>query len=208
MDQLSIAVHLSKKFEANLLQTAAIVVPVVIEKLRKGKFYQLEVLMNLFQRLQPEFHFKHADEFVAIFETLTDAVNQPNGVLLRWSNPLMVMVLSLDVLYKLKDQFRSLALRANAVCDKMRKTFIKIYENYYEPEKVEILLSQKDVDGKTVLQYISDLKFYEFLQINHVNRIVNGQWNSKADVGGSLFEMSTSYDLCCRNKLRFKEDRE
>ena len=90
----------------------------------------------------------------------------------------------------------------------MRDTFMKIYENYYEPEKVEILLKQKDFDGKTVLQYISDLKLFEFLQINHVNRIVNGLWNSKADVGGSLFEMSTSFDLCCRNKLRFKEDTE
>ena len=86
----------------------------------------------------------------------------------------------------------------------MRDTFMKIYENYYEPEKVEILLKQKDFDGKTVLQYISDLKLFEFLQINHVNRIINGLWNSKADVGGSLFEMSTSFDLFCRNKLRFK----
>ena len=118
------------------------------------------------------------------------------------------MALSLDVLYKVQNQFRSLSLRANAVCDKMRETFIKIYESYYEPEKVEILLGQKDTRGKTVLQYISDLKFFEFLQINHVNRIVNGQWNSKADIGGSLFEMSTSFNLFCRNKLRFKEDRE
>ena len=88
----------------------------------------------------PEFHFKHADELIAIFETLSKAVNQPNGILLRWSNPLMVMVLSLDILYKVRDQFRSLSLRASAVIDAMQGTFIKIYENYYEPEKVEVLL--------------------------------------------------------------------
>lgn len=60
----------------------------------------------------------------------------------------------------------------------------------------------------SVLQHISQLKFFEFLQINHVNRIVNGQWNSKADIGGSLFEMSTSFELFCRNKLRYREDSE
>ena len=52
----------------------------------------------------------------------------------------MVMVLSLDILYKVRDQFRSLSLRASAVIDAMQGTFIKIYENYYEPEKVEVLL--------------------------------------------------------------------
>ena len=85
---------------------------------------------------------------------------------------------------------------------------MKIYDNFGDPEKIEILLRQKDFEGKTVLQYINDLKFFEFLQINHVNRIVNGLWNSKTDVGGSLFEMSTSFDLFCRNKLRYLEDRE
>ena len=105
---MSIAVHISRVFEANLLECAAIVVPPLILKLRKSKFYQLEVLLNMIQRLLPEFHFKHADELIAIFETLSKAVNQPNGILLRWSNPLMVMVLSLDILYKVRDQFRSL----------------------------------------------------------------------------------------------------
>ena len=62
-------------------------------------------------------------------------------MLLRWSNPLMVMVLSLDILERLAGQFRSLSLRANAVSDHIREMFINIYENYYEPEKIEILLN-------------------------------------------------------------------
>lgn len=156
----------------------------------------------------PEFNFRNADELLAIFESLEEAAMKPDGVALRWSNPLMVMVLSLDILYVIKKQFRSLTLRVNDVIDKVRSSFIKIYENYEDPEKLEILLKQKDLDGKTVLQYINDLKYFDFLQINHVNRIVNGLWNSKTDVGGSLFEMSTSYDLCCRNKLRYLEDKE
>ena len=125
--------HLSRVFEANLLQCAAKVVPPVIKKLRDSKFSQLEILLTLLQKLQPEFHFKHADDLIAIFETLQQAVKKPNGIILRWSNPLMVMVMSLDLIYKVRDQFRSLSLRAAAISDNMRETFIQIYENFYEP---------------------------------------------------------------------------
>lgn len=59
-----------------------------------------------------------------------------------------------------------------------------------------------------MLQYVNDLKFFEFLQINNVNRIVNGLWNSKTDIGGSLFEMSTSFNLLCRNRVRYLDDKE
>ena len=41
-----------------------------------------------------------------------------------------------------------------------------------------------------------------------MNRIISGRWNSKTDIGGSLFEMSTSYNLLCRNKLKYLDDKE
>ena len=48
----------------------------------------------------------------------------------------MVMVLSLDVLYKIRDSFRSLSIRVNSVTDQITSTYIQIYENYYDPERV------------------------------------------------------------------------
>lgn len=49
---------------------------------------------------------------------------------------------------------------------------------------------------------------YKFLQINMVNRIVSGMWESKIDIGGSVFEIATSYDLTFGNELEFQEDTE
>ena len=77
-----------------------------------------------------------------------------------------------------------------------------------QPEKIESLLKQKDVKGVTVLQFLSELKMYRFLQINHINRIVSGMWRSKTDIGGSVFELSTSYNLTFINKLEHLEDNE
>lgn len=59
-----------------------------------------------------------------------------------------------------------------------------------------------------MLQYIADLKMYRFLQNNHVNRIVSQMWDSKTDIGGSMFDCATSYHLAVVNKVRYQEDSE
>ena len=49
---------------------------------------------------------------------------------------------------------------------------------------------------------------YRFLQINHINRIVNQMGASKTDIGASVFDLSTSYYLVTKNKLHSQEDGE
>ena len=49
---------------------------------------------------------------------------------------------------------------------------------------------------------------HRFLQINHVNRIVSSMWRSKTDIGGSIFDLATSYDLSLVNETGFQEDNE
>jgi hypothetical protein len=71
-----------------------------------------------------------------------------------------------------------------------------------------MMLKQHDIHGNTVLGYISKLKQFNFLQINHINRIVNQMWESKTDIGGSMFDLSTTYYLTCTNKLSYQEDNE
>ena len=73
--------------------------------------------MLIIQKLQSELNFKDADQLLGIFEELKGQVLKEDGVLLRWSNPLMVMVLGLDILENLKKQFRSLSLRITEVTD-------------------------------------------------------------------------------------------
>lgn len=53
---------------------------------------------------------------MTVIEKLAGKIEDEDA-LLRWSNPLMVMVLSLDVLYKIKSSFRSLSIRVTSVTD-------------------------------------------------------------------------------------------
>ena len=85
---------------------------------------------------------------------------------------------------------------------------ISVLQQMHRPKEIELMLKQEDIRGKSVLQYIADLKLYKFLQINHVNRIINQMWESKTDIGGSVFDLSTSYYLLFNNSLNFKEDSE
>ena len=87
---------------------------------------------------------------LSIFEPLQSIVMSENSAALKWSNPLMVVVLSLDILYKLQNMFRSLSIRITGVCEKVQKASVKIYSNYEDPEKMEVLLRQKDLEGKAV----------------------------------------------------------
>ena len=111
----------------------------------------------------------------------------------------MWLVLITDILKNLCEQFRSLDLRINFVREQIQEKFIAIYENLYEPDKIETLLTQQDINGVTVLQYLARLKMHRFMQINHVNRIVSSMWRSKTDIGGSVFDLATSYDLTVVN---------
>lgn len=129
-------------------------------------------------------------------------------VMTQATNPLMLYVLTIDLLQKLAKQFRSLRLRILDIEDKINENMVAIYSKIFMPDQVEALLKQRDIDGVSVLEYMSELKLYKFLQINQINRIVSGMWHSKTDVGSSVFTLATSYDLVYRNKLRFKEDRE
>ena len=88
-------------------------------------------------------------------------------------NPLMVMVLVTDILIELQKQFRSLALRIDFVKENLHNDMISVLQQIHRPKEIELMLKQEDIRGKSVLQYIADLKLYKFLQINHVNRIIN-----------------------------------
>ena len=62
-----------------------------------------EIKLSLLQRLQPRFHFRHADQLVKILETAkTDAFRPDGGNILRQSNPLMWLVLVTDILTKMR----------------------------------------------------------------------------------------------------------
>ena len=207
--KMSLAMHIITTYTSILLQSSGQVVKTLLMRLEKDNYAQLEAYLMIVQYLQPEFHFDHAEKFVSVIEGLKAAVLRPKGVMLKWSNPLMIMVLLADVLEKIRLEFSSLNLRVVLVKGELVTLFTSICNNYGLPDRANVLLRQRGWYGtNTVLEYISALYLFDFLQLKHVNRVVGQMWQGKSDVGGSVFSMSTSYQLLFKNEIRFKEDRE
>ena len=122
------------------LRNSSLVIKTLLGGLEAANYMNLEIYLLIIQKLQSELRFEDANKMLTLFENLKSEVIKEDSVSLRWSNPLMVMVLSLDILKNLKQQFRSLSLRINEVTDNVRKSFVDIYENFDSPEKLEVLL--------------------------------------------------------------------
>ena len=50
----------------------------------------------------------------------------------------MVMVLLLELLVKLSNKFRSLSIRIMALYDASSDMYVQVYEEYLDPEKIQI----------------------------------------------------------------------
>ena len=107
--------HMVTLYESILLQMADQVLPSLLSALQKESYVNMETNMTVVQHLVPSFQFNHAEVIVDNLERLMEKIEQ--NAFLAWSNPLMVMVLTLDVLFKLRGSHGSLSLRINSVCD-------------------------------------------------------------------------------------------
>ena len=102
LDEDAIALHMSTHFESLLLRSTGTVVPIILSKMQKDPSQVNEINMSLLQRLQPRFHFRHADQLVHLLEYAKSEAFKPDGNMLRFSNPLMWLVLTTDILMKMR----------------------------------------------------------------------------------------------------------
>jgi len=96
-----IALHVVLNYDSILKQEADCIMDAVLRKLRDTSLKHMEYLMNLMLMLVSEARFHHAEEFVNILETAgeTDKSHIFNvDTIISWSNPIMVLVLTVDVL--------------------------------------------------------------------------------------------------------------
>ena len=81
-DEDAIALHMSVHFTSLLRRSTGLVVPILLSKMQKDPTEVSEVKLSLLQRLQPNFHFKHADLLVHILETVKNDAFKPEGSIL------------------------------------------------------------------------------------------------------------------------------
>ena len=82
-----------------LRRAVATIVPPLLSKISKDPSNFNEVHLWLLLQLQPKFHFKHAFTFIELLEEndVKNKLFQQDGLMLKMSNPLMVLVLATDI---------------------------------------------------------------------------------------------------------------
>ena len=65
---------------------------------------------------------------VAILEQFINSAFKVDGIILKQSNPLMLVVLVTYLMHKIRKQFRSLNVRIDFVNDKFQETVANIYD--------------------------------------------------------------------------------
>ena len=71
---------------------------------------------------------KHAELLIQLLEKATADGFKSDGNIMRATNPLMLFVLTTDIMLKLKERFRSLAFRIDFIYSKFEEKFVVIYE--------------------------------------------------------------------------------
>lgn len=144
LDSKGMALHLITQFEDIILTDADTMISALLRKISDDGFKQLEIHLTLVSILLPEFSFLHTEEFLNILEKSAEQSEEDElfskGNVIRWSNPLMVMALSVEILSNLNEEFRSLSLRLSKVREDIITTFVGIYSEFYFPDEVEVLL--------------------------------------------------------------------
>ena len=84
--------------------------------------------MTLLSTLKTKFYFRHAEILIKLLEKATEDGFKSDGNIMRATNPLMVFVITTDIMVELKERFRSLALRIDFVYQKFEAKFLAIYE--------------------------------------------------------------------------------
>lgn len=103
------------KYESALLRSSALVIPVLLESLRKTDGGLTEIKLTMLQIFDQSLLFRHADAVVSIFETENRKAFQLTGFVVNNLNPLMIFVKLTDILETISKRFRSLTLRINFI---------------------------------------------------------------------------------------------
>ena len=74
---------MSNQFVSVLLRNTGQIVPHILNIMQKDPTSVTEVKLSLLQRLQPRFHFRHADQLVHILEIAKTEDLKPEGNVLR-----------------------------------------------------------------------------------------------------------------------------
>lgn len=111
------------------------------------------------------------------------------------ANPLLNMCLLYEFLFLLTKKFFSLSYTCRQMMDQVKIMIIEYINSVDDENFLTTVMLEKDFIGRDSLQIAVDLELLDLIQAPKVEAVIKRIWNSEYDTSGSLFEMSTPFQI-------------
>lgn len=131
----------------------------------------MEQKLYLMQKFHPFFFYRHADEFLRVWEAKWQ--EEPKESFATFNiNPVKVCVLVIDVVIKTQLAFKIADMRCKKIREEMETISENIIKSFQSSDELKLVLKQADLHGKDPLWYIAEHNIYSILGSKLMDRIM------------------------------------
>ena len=127
-------------------------------------------------------------------------INSNKNYLFFSSNPLKMIIILLKIIGDVKRKEESLSYMCLVLREKLINLGVEIQDEVNEYEEMHNLITDKDIQGRSVLSLITELRLIEFLEHPIIHGIINDQWTSDYEMTTQFTSISTLSRIICRAK--------
>ena len=159
----------------------------------KAKLHMTKMLLNLF-------NFNAAKKFLDLVSFSLNDSSVEGNIFSHSSNPLLSMCLLYELLILTIRKFFSL----NNICKTLMSKIIEMSIQYIDSVDDENFLTsimlERDFSGRDSLRIAVELELLDLIQTPKVEAIIKRIYNSDYEQSGTMYEMSTTYQIMFGNK--------
>lgn len=159
-------------------------------KYMKAKLYLTKMLLG-------KFNFDGYKILVNNIRQKIQETSLENNLFSHSPNPLLTMCLTYEVLKSVAKRCFSLSYDCIQLNNQLKEMMLVYIEQINKTEYIKILLFEKDYQSRDVLSIAVSLDLMDLIQSPKVVAAINRIYKSDYDCSGSLFEMSSAYQIMC-----------
>ncbi len=112
-------------------------------------------------------------------------------------NPIREAAHYYEILSMIETNFSALKIKTN-----VRKAEVhELISNFGNADEsmLKVFVLDRDIEGRTTIELVNELQLVDFF--SKLEPIIDELWRSPFERRGSMFQTSTTYQICCKSNL-------
>ena len=123
-------------------------------------------------------------------------------------SPMKICILTIELIRLLSEKYSNISHISKLLEQDLLRICLKIQKEMEDDDHYREIILDKALNGKETIKLIQELGLYALLNNDMAEKVVKSFWESNYNVSGSLFSVSTSYQLLFNYPLDSKYDYE